>query len=137
MPAEKALSFVTLMVIIAVSVFFLRIALGQMIKINIAQNEAEAMRTLKLISAALENYAKDYLGVYPKNITLLLETQPPYLDKNYVRESSLKGYRFSCPILEESGYSCSAQPVECGLTGRTTYTIATGGSLVSEGCRQK
>ena len=79
-----AKSFVTIMIVIAVSALLLRITVEKLIKINIAQNESNASLTLKLISAALENYAKDNQGIFPAEISVLTKTSPPYLDKDYV-----------------------------------------------------
>lgn len=126
-----------IMMVIAVCSLVLRVLIERLIKINIAQNESNAAVTLKLISAALENYAKDTLGAYPGNFSLLTQTNPPYLDKDYLAKSPLKGYNYNCLRLELSGYSCSASPTRCKLTGNTVYTITTGGSLISEVCEIK
>ena len=114
----KGRSFVTIMVVIAIFSLLLRIAIEKIIKINVTQNESTAQATLKLISAALENYAQDHLGEYPGNFTVLVKDTPSYLDKDYLMESSVKGYDYSCSTLEASGYSCSAVPIKCNLDGR-------------------
>lgn len=137
MKNTKGRSFVTIMIIIAVSGLLLRIAIGSLIKINIAQNESQAQGTLKLICAALENYAANKAGIYPVDLSVLTQTAPAYLDKDYIRRSPLKGYNYSCSRLEPSGYSCSASPVKCRISGKTLYTITTGGLLVREDCEKK
>lgn len=134
---NKARSFVTIAIIIAISSLLLRISIEKIIKINIAQNESNAQATLKLISAALESYAKDHLGAYPTNFTLLVQDNPAYLDKDYLADSPLKGYDYNCSRLELSGYSCLASPTRCSLTGRTTYLVSTGGLIISEECSKK
>ena len=133
----RARSFVAIMIVIAVSALLLRIAIEKIININIIQNEANAALTLKFISAALENYAKDNKGIFPTEPSSLTKTTPPYLDKDYITQSPLKGYNFSYLRLEPSGYSCSAVPVKCGFTGTVTHTVSTGGLLVSEKCSKK
>jgi competence protein ComGC len=137
MKDTRARSFVTIMIIIAISSLVLRIALERIIKINIAQNESNAQTTLKLISTALENFAKDHLGNYPAGLSTLTQTNPSYLDKDYIAQSPIKGYNYSGPVFGPSGYSCSASPVKCKLTGDFFYTITTGGLLVSEECSKK
>ena len=137
MKEEKGLSFVAIMIIIALTSLFLRFAVDQLIKVSIAQNEANAQETLKLLSVALENYAKDHLGVYPAAISELTISNPPYLDKDYTNESFLKGYDYSCSRIESSGYSCFAMPTRCKLTGNNNFVITTGGSLTSEDCAKK
>lgn len=134
---NKARSFVTIMIIIGISSLILRIAIDRLIKINIAQNESNAQGTLKLISASLENYAQDNHGIYPLSLDVLTKPSPPYLDKDYIAHSPLKGYNYVCLRLEPSGYSCSASPVICNITAETVYTISTTGLLVSERCAKK
>lgn len=134
---NKARSFVTLMVVTAVCALVLRFAVEQFIKRNIIQNEANAVSTLKLISAALENYAKSNHGVFPVSLAILTRTSPLYLDRDYIKESPIKGYNYSCSKLDSSGYNCTANPVNCMLTGRAVYNISTGGLFVSEGCRRE
>jgi competence protein ComGC len=133
---NKGKSFVTIMVIIAVCAFCLRIVIDRVIKLNIAQNESNAQGTLKLISAALESYARDNRGIYPVSLSTLTKPSPPYLDKDYITQSQLKGYNYSCSRLEPSGYSCYAGPTKCKLSGNTIYNITTGSLLVSEACEK-
>lgn len=137
MQYSSSRSFVIIMVVIAICALVLRFGIEQLIKINITQNESNASGTLKLISAALENYAKDHNGAFPANISLLTKDSPPYLDKDYIAESPARGYSFSCLRLETSGYSCLATPVKCRLTGKMIYTVTTGGLLIYEECSQK
>jgi len=129
-----ARSFVIIMVIIAITALFSRIAIERIIKINITQDESNAELTLKSIATAIENYARDHLGVFPTSLSVLTQNQPSYLDKSYITQTCLKGYNYSCPRLESSGYSCAAVPLKCKLTGKKIYTITTGGLLVSEEC---
>jgi len=134
---KKARSLVVIMMVIAVSAFVLRFGLIKAIRINISYNETVASSTLKLISVALENYAKNNKGFFPASIFDLTRTKPPYLDKDYSKQFPLKGYNYSCPRVEPSGYSCSASPTRCKLTGDTVYNITTGGVLVTEECNRK
>lgn len=134
---KKARSFVMIMIVIAVIVFALRVIVEQVIKINIAQNESHSSVTLKQISAALENYFKDKGDVYPTSLSVLTQTKPPYLDKDYISKSPLRGYNYSCLRLEPSAYSCSATPASCRFSGNMIYTITTGSLLVSEECARK
>jgi len=130
-------SFVTIMIVIAVTALILRILIEQVVKMNISQNESNAQSTLKLLSAALENYAKDHLGAYPEDLVVLSETTPPYLDKNYNIDLPVKGYIFSCARIEASGYSCSATPLKCNVSGQRNYGITTGGIFMSEDCKKR
>lgn len=133
----KARSFVTIMVIIAISSLLLRFGIEKVIEITISQNESNAQGTLRLISAALENFAKDHLGAYPNNLSLLTQGTPSYLDEDYTNKPTIKGYDFSCPRLEASGYSCTAVAVKCGLSGKMIYSVSTGGLFISEECSKR
>ncbi|MCK9604061.1 MAG: hypothetical protein M0R66_06875 [Candidatus Omnitrophica bacterium] len=130
-------SFVMIMVITAISALILRIAIKEIIKRNIVQNESYASSTLKLISVALENYAKDNRGTYPASLSVLTQTKPAYLDKDYIKLSPLKGYIFDCGRLEPSGYSCTATPMKCKLNGNIVYNVITGGTLILDECSKK
>lgn len=127
-------SVVTIMVAIAIVALFLRFTIEKIIRININQNEINAQATLKLISAGLENYAHDHLGSFPADSSVLTQDNPPYLDKDYIARSPVRGYIYSCLRLEPSGYSCSAVPYKCELSGTTKYTVSTGGLFMSEKC---
>jgi len=137
MKHNSAKSFVMIMLIIAVSSLLLRIVIEGLIKRNMAQNESNAQGTLKLIAAALDNYAKDNHDIYPASLSVLTQPKPPYLDKDYILQSPLKGYNYSCPRLEPSGYSCYAVPVRCKITGMVVYNITTGSLLIQEACDKK
>lgn len=133
----RARNFITLIIVIAVVSLLLRIAIARIIKINISQNESVALLTLKLISTALENYAKDNHGAFPSTFSALIKTKPSYLDKDYIAESPVKGYNYTCSRLDSFGYSCSAIPVKCNITAKVSYAVTTGALLVSERCGKK
>ena len=134
---KKGKNFVAIMVVIALLALFLRVISEKIIKITSSQNESSAQATLKLISVALENYARDNRGVYPSDISILVQAKPAFLDKDYIKQSPIKGYNYSCPRLNESGYNCYARPKRCNLTGKVTYSVTTGSLLVSEECDRK
>jgi type II secretory pathway pseudopilin PulG len=134
---NKGLSFITIMVIIAILALILRFAVERILEITIQQNDSNAQATIKLISVALENYARDHQGTFPGSLSVLTQNNPPYLDKDYIVKSPLKGYEYSCSRLEASGYSCSATPIKCKISGRTVYMVSTGDLVVSEICSPK
>ena len=134
---NKGKNFVTLMLFIAVFAFFLRVGIEQIMRVTIAQNESNAQSTLRLIGIALENYAKDNRGIYPASLTALTQTKPPYLDKDYTAHSPVKGYIYSCPRLEQTGYNCYAAPSKCKITGKTVFSVTSGSPIIPEPCDQK
>ncbi len=137
MQNNRAVSLITLAILIAIFALLLRIAIVQVIKITINQNESSALSTLKLISTALENYAKDNQGIFPLSLISLSQTKPPYLDKDYISQLPIRGYNYNCSRLEQSGYSCFAVPVKCNITAKRIFTVTTGGALTYEDCSKK
>jgi type II secretory pathway pseudopilin PulG len=136
MQGKSAKSFVVIMIVIALAALALRTAAVKVIAVTTAQNEAFAQISIKSIAAALDNFARDKQGAYPENLSALVNSKPAYLDKDYIRESPLKGYIFRCSRLDSSGYNCYASPLRCGLTGRVNFTVTTGGLFVSEECNK-
>lgn len=134
---HKGLSLIALIFLTAIVSLILRFSIVEFINSTIDQNELTAQSTLKLISTALENYAKDHQGFFPTELAALSRTVPPYLDKNFNLVLSSKGYSFACPRLEVSGYNCFASPIKCNITGKSIYDINTGGTIVSEECKKK
>lgn len=132
---HRGRSFVTIMIVIAVSALVLRIGIEQIMRISVMRNQADSLTTIKLISTALENYAKDNHNVFPDSLVPLTTTSPAYLDRDYLSLVSFKGYVYSCPRLEASGYRCVASPLKCGITGQLVYTVTTGGSITQESCQ--
>ncbi|MFA5200040.1 MAG: hypothetical protein WC442_03920 [Candidatus Omnitrophota bacterium] len=134
---QKARSFVTIMIVVALSALLLRLAVNKIIVYKIEQNQLLAQVNLKRLSAALENYAGDNKGSYPAGIELLTKGSPVYLEKNYLAEPSVSGYEYDCSRLDGLGYNCAALPVNCKLTGRMIYTVSTGGLIITENCDKK
>lgn len=134
---NQAKSFILIMVAITLISFALRFVIIKTIDVICFQNEGIAAATLKSIAVALDNYARDNKGVFPTSFSLLNQGSPAYLDKDYIADSPLKGYTYSCSRLDTSGYSCYAFPSRCTLTGRIAFTVSTGNVLISEDCKKK
>ncbi len=134
---KKAKSFVLIMVGIALVSFLLRFTIKKTIDVVCVQNEGLAAATLKSIAVALDNYARDNKGVYPVSFSLLISANPSYLDRDYIAESPIKGYTYTCSRMDASGYNCYSFPSRCALTGRVAFTATTGNILISEDCKKK
>ncbi len=126
-----------IMLIVAGIALVLRISIEQFMRFNMGKNQSDAVATLKLMSTAMENYARDNNGLYPESIQVLLEATPPYLDRDYVSAVPEKGYSFSCSVVTPKGYSCEGVPTRCALSGDMSYLVSTGGVLVSQKCTQE
>jgi len=134
---RKARSFVTIMIVVALSALLLRLAIQKIIIYNIEHNQLLAQVNLKLLSTALENYAKNNKSTYPTSIDQLTGSSPVYLERNYLAASSVRGYEYDCQRLDATGYNCSATPVDCKLTGKMIYSVSTGGLILAESCDKK
>ncbi|MFA6350024.1 MAG: hypothetical protein WCY12_03765 [Candidatus Omnitrophota bacterium] len=134
---KRAKSLVVIMLIIAVSAFILRFAVIKAIRLNISYDETIASATLKLISAALENYSKDNKGLFPSAISELVITEPAYLDRDYTKQFPIKGYNYVCDRLDSLGYNCSAVPIRCNITGQKIFKVSTGSLFVTQDCRKE
>jgi len=134
---KKARSFVTIMIVVAVSALLLRLAIHKIIIYNIEQNQRIAQGNLKLFSTALENYAKNNKGAYPVSTAQLTNAKPVYLERDYLAVPSVRGYEYDCQRLDPTGYNCSATPVNCNLSGKMVYAVSTGGLIIAESCDKK
>jgi len=137
MSDSSARSFVVIMIVVALAAVVLRFAVLQVIRFNIEQNESNALETLQFVTTALENYANDHARAYPTDLALLVKNDPPYISHDYISLTSRKGYSFSCMRLEPSGYTCSAVPVQCDVSGRKVFIVTTGQSVAVEECGKK
>lgn len=124
------------MIVVAILALLLRLAIHKIIIYNIQQNQLSAQVNLKLLSTALENYARDNKNQYPENIEVLTKKKPVYLERNYLAVPSVRGYEYDCR-LEPGGYNCSAAPVDCRFSGKVVYTVSTGGLIIAESCDKK
>ncbi len=134
---KKARSFVTIMITVAVVMLLLRLAIHKIIVYNMEQSQSLAQVNLKLLSTALENYAKDNKGVYPVNIGQLTKSNPIYLENDYLNVSAVRGYQYDCQRMDVTGYNCSASPLNCKFNGKIVYSVSTGGLIISESCDNK
>lgn len=134
---RKARSFVTIMIAVALSALLFRMASHKIIIYNIQQNQLLAQINLKLLSTALENYAKDNKNTYPASIDSLTRNKPAYLEKDYLAVSSVRGYEYDCQRMDAGGYNCSAAPLDCKFSGKMIYSVSTGGLIIAESCDKK
>ena len=137
MLSNKAKSFVTIMVLVALAALLLRLGLHRIIIYRIQQNQLLAQVNLKLFSTAMENYAKDNKNVYPVNVDLLTKANPVYLEKDYLAVPAVRGYEYDCQRLDAAGYNCTASPVNCQLSGKMVYVVSTGGLIMAQSCDKK
>ncbi len=132
---SRGKSFVTIMIVIALTALALRIGIEQLMRSTVTFDDQSASSAIKLVSAAFEQYAKDHGGVYPATMNNLTQSDPPYLNQAYLQPGVLKGYGFSCPRVDRSGYTCTAVPVRCRTSGSSIFTVTTGGAFTADDCK--
>jgi hypothetical protein len=100
----------------------------------VTQNEMAVQNNLKIIATAVEAYASDNNGVYPKDEFDLRYSKTPYLDRAYNNEN-IQGYSYLLKLAPKD-YELLAAPIECGITGNKAYKVTTGGFMKKGDCAQ-
>lgn len=119
-------------IIIPILAIGLAILIPGFVRGHLRANESSAQVALKNISAAYESfYASE--GAYPASLEDLLNVDMPYIDEDYT-SGSYRGYSISCRTIGSEGYTCSAIPVNCGISGRKVFVIDDTGTLYDEEC---
>jgi prepilin-type N-terminal cleavage/methylation domain-containing protein len=128
---KKVFTLVELIIVIVIIGILALIALPKMTQTYRIGNESAAQANLKVMSAAIENYAAT-TGNYPTAEANLTGANPPYLSQAHCG-LSMQGYSYTCTFAANA-YTLNANPVGCGTSGSQKFTIVTGGTLNANGC---
>lgn len=123
---KKAFTLVEMMIVVAIIAILAIIAIPNIIRLKLNANETNALAALKTLSSAFESYAVANDGEYPTDISLLVSSNPPYLNEDYTDGVARRGYIFEAVSLQRVGYCFNAIPVSKGITGNKVYSIRTG-----------
>lgn len=130
------IAFAAAIVVFWSIIFFLvilaAIAIPKAVDMRLSANENAVEEIVKTISGAIEEYASEHEGVYPQNESDLVNADPAYLFQAYDKRF-VNGYNFSVK-LEAGGYTISALPEDCDVTGRKIFTMTKGGALSVNDC---
>jgi type IV pilus assembly protein PilA len=127
MRREKGFTLIEILVVAGIIGLIAAIGIPNLLRARVTANESSAQATLKSISTALETYSIAN-GSYPPNTTVLMTSNPPYLNKDYFTGVQ-SGYVYAATIASYS-YSITATP-ETSNSGRVTYTMSTGSVMMS------
>ena len=129
----RGFTLVEIMIVLSVIIILAGIAIPNVLRARMNANESIAQSTLKTMSGGFENYAATNQGNYPTAMADLTGSAPPFLNEDYTA-SITAGYSFACGSMTVLGYSCTATPQNCGITGSKTFTITQGGIMTSADC---
>lgn len=123
---KKAFTLVEMMIVVAIIAILAMIAIPNIIRLKLNANETNALAVLKTLSSAFESYTVANDGEYPTDISLLINSNPPYLNEDYTNGQPRRGYVFTAVSMQRLGYCFTATPLSKGITGNKIYSIRTG-----------
>ncbi len=126
-------TLVEIMIVVAIVALLAAISVPGLLRARVTANESHAQATLRAITDGNETYAAANNGSYADSIAALTGTTPPYLSEDYTATVRY-GYNFACDAMSFTGYSCTAVPATCNLTGNRNFTITTGAVFTSSDC---
>jgi prepilin-type N-terminal cleavage/methylation domain-containing protein len=143
MTNKKGFTLVEIAAAVAILLVILAIALPQFAKTQMVANEAAVLQAMRSVVMALRDYQANTRAGYPWALSLLLNTQPAYLDNRFVpitnRGGVWRGYLWgyarvpaAMNVATQAGnvtytlpgaYTLRADPIRRGLTGQRSFFV--------------
>ena len=129
---KKGFTLVEIMIVVAIIALLAAIAIPNLLRARLNANDARAKASLHGLVTAIESYAAQE-GTYPSSESELTNINPAYLNVPICNQTS-NGYIFNCSNLSDFGYSVSAQPTSCNVSGSKNWTVTTGNVWSESNC---
>ena len=129
---RKGFTLVEIMIVVSIIALLSAIAIPNLLRARMTANESAAQSTLRTISVAIETFASANGGAFPTTEAELTAAAPPYLNRAY-QGLAVQGYNYTYPTFTATAYCLQAAPTAAS-TGTNTFSIRTGGVLVTAAC---
>ncbi|MFH1201558.1 MAG: type II secretion system protein [Candidatus Omnitrophota bacterium] len=132
--ARKAgFTLVEIVVVIAILSTLSTLAITSLLRTRLDANEALAISSLRTISTACEGYraVSSPMG-YSPDLATLGNIVPPYLNRplaTAIAPPGTRGYYYTYVLVSGDYYTCTATPVDPGVTGKRVFFIDASGVI--------
>ena len=120
---RRGFTLVEIMIVVGILALLATMAISSFLRSRLTTNETVAIRSVRTLSTAIENYRADQTPItYPSVLTDLSDVTPPYID-SVLASGTKQGYTYSYESTAGNSYSLTASPEESGITGSRIFFV--------------